>query len=167
MKNLMKAVCLLVVLPCIAFQQAFSQDIYTAVADGNVEMVRQFLEKDPGLLNLKNQDLLSPLNLAAERGQFEVAALLLKMGADPSIGDNENSQPIHLAAISGSIPILDLLLEKGVDIDTRDFNQKFHGISPSIGSSGVQRCKSLVSACIYFGSFAHQQSHDLHIAIYS
>lgn len=123
MKNLMKVVFLFAALLCIVFQQSFSQDIYTAVSDGNVEMVRQSLEKDPGLLNLKNKDLLTPLNLAADRGQFEVAALLLKMGADPSVGDNENSQPIHLAAISGSIPIVDLLLGKGVDIDTRDFNQ--------------------------------------------
>jgi ankyrin repeat protein len=107
---------------CFAFQQAFSQDIYTAVAEGNVELTRQFLEKEPGLLNQKNPDLLTPLNLAAERGQFEVAQLLLKMGADPSIGDNENSQPIHLAAVSGSIPILDLLLKKGVDIETKDIN---------------------------------------------
>jgi ankyrin repeat protein/L-ascorbate metabolism protein UlaG (beta-lactamase superfamily) len=123
MKNLVKARCLVLAMLCIAFQQAYTQDIYTAVVEGNVEMTRQFLEKDPGLLNLKNQDLLTPLNLAAERNQFEVAVLLLKMGADPTIGDNENSQPIHLAAISGSIPILDLLLEKGMGIDTRDINQ--------------------------------------------
>jgi len=45
------------------------------------------------------------------------------MGADPTIGDNENSQPIHLAAVSGSIPILDMLLEKNVDIETKDINQ--------------------------------------------
>jgi ankyrin repeat protein len=123
MKNLIKIACLIVAIFAIAFQQAFSQDIYSAVADGNVEMVRQFLEKDPGLLNLKNPDLLTPLNLAAERGQFAVAVLLLKMGADPTIGDNENSQPIHLAAVSGSIPVLDLLLKKGVDINTKDINQ--------------------------------------------
>jgi ankyrin repeat protein len=122
MKNLIQAMYLLLVLLCITFQQVFSQDIYTAVAEGNVELTRQFLEKDPGLLNLKNQDLLTPLNLAAERGQLEVAAFLLKMGADPTIGDNENSQPIHLAAISGSIPIVDLLLEKGIDINTTDIN---------------------------------------------
>jgi ankyrin repeat protein len=123
MKSFMKPRCLVVALLCFALQQAFSQDIYTAVAEGNVELTRQFLDKEPVLLNQKNPDLLTPLNLAAERGQFEVAALLLKMGADPTIGDNENSQPIHLAAVSGSIPILNLLLEKGVDIETKDINQ--------------------------------------------
>jgi ankyrin repeat protein len=123
MKNLIKICCPLLAIFCFAFQQVFSQDIYTAVAEGNVELTRQFLEKDPGLLNKKNPDLLTPMNLAAERGQLEVAALLLQMGADPTIGDRENSQPIHLAAISGSIPIVDLLLEKGVDVDTRDINQ--------------------------------------------
>jgi cytohesin len=107
---------------CVAFQQVLSQDIYSAVAEGNVELTRQYLEEGPGLLNQRNSDLFTPLNLAAERGQTEVAALLLGMGADPTIGDRENSQPIHLAAISGSVPILDLILGKGIDIDTRDIN---------------------------------------------
>jgi ankyrin repeat protein len=122
MKNLAKILCLILALFSIAFEKAFSQDIFSAVAEGNVELTRSLLEKDPGLLNLRNQDLLTPLNLAAERSQVEVAALLINMGADPAIGDRENSQPIHLASISGSIPILDLLLEKGVDIETKDIN---------------------------------------------
>lgn len=112
----------MMVLFCLALVPVFSQDIYTAVAEGNVELTRHLLEKDPGLINLRNPDMLTPLNLASERGQVEVAALLLKMGADPSIGDRENSQPIHLAAVSGSIPIVDILVEKGVDIDTKDIN---------------------------------------------
>ncbi len=122
MKNSIKMRCLLVALICLAIRPGYSQDIYTAVAEGNVDLTRQLLEKEPGLLNLRNTDLLTPLNLAAERGQSEVAALLLSLGADPTIGDRENSQPVHLAAISGSIPVMDMLLEKGVDIDTKDMN---------------------------------------------
>jgi len=99
------------------------QDIFSAVAEGNVLLCKQLLDKEPGLLNLKNSDLLTPLNLAAERGQTEVAELLLNLGADPTFGDNENSQPIHLAAVNGHIPVVDLLLEDGVDIDARDDNQ--------------------------------------------
>jgi len=122
MKNLFRTLCIVAALICYDFQEAFPQDIYTAVAEGNVELTRQLLENDAGLLNLKNPDLLTPLNLAAERGQAKVAALLLKMGADPDIGDRENSQPIHLAAVSGSITIVDMLLDKGVDINSKDDN---------------------------------------------
>ncbi|MCU0370019.1 MAG: ankyrin repeat domain-containing protein [Bacteroidales bacterium] len=122
MNRSFRNLCLLLALFCLASFPVLSQDIYTAVAEGNVDLTRQFIEKDPGLLNLRNTDLLTPLNLAAERSQVEIAALLLNMGADPTIGDRENSQPVHLAAISGCIPILDMLLKKGVDIDTRDIN---------------------------------------------
>jgi len=106
----------------IAGTSIYSQDIYQAVIDGNTDLVKKFLQQDPDLLNAKNQDAMAPLNLAAENGQLEVAKLLLKKGADPLLGDNENSGPIHLAAISGSIPIIDLLLENGVGINFRDDN---------------------------------------------
>lgn len=112
----------LVIVFMITGMSLFSQDIYQAVRDGNTQLVEKFLDKNPELLNAKNEDGLTPLNLAAEKGQLEVTKLLLKKGADPLIGDNENSVPIHLAAISGSIPIADLLLNNGVDIDTKDDN---------------------------------------------
>lgn len=70
------------------------------------------------MLNAKNQDAITPLNFAAQENQLEAATLLLGMGTDPLIGENENPSPIHLAAISGSIPtIVDLLIDHGVDIN--------------------------------------------------
>ena len=123
MKKLFNSRILLMALLCIGVQQVFSQDIYSAIEEGNLEKVREYLENDPGLINQKNQGLLTPLNLAAEKNQPEIAAFLLEKGADPAIGDRENSLPIHLAAVSGSIPVVDLLLEKGVDVDSRDINQ--------------------------------------------
>ncbi|MEZ5198620.1 MAG: ankyrin repeat domain-containing protein [Bacteroidales bacterium] len=111
-----------IILCAIIGTSVYSQDIYQSVKDGNTEQVQKFLQKDPDLLNAKNQDAMTPLNHAAEGNQLEVAKLLLKMGADPLLGDNENSGPIHLAAISGSIPIIDLLIEHGVDINYKDDN---------------------------------------------
>lgn len=105
------------------FKPAVSQDIFSAVTSGDLASVKEYLEKDPSLLNKKNEGALTPLNLAAEQNKPEVAMLLLDLGADPYIGDNENSQPIHLAAVSGSIPITELLLSHGVDIDSRDINE--------------------------------------------
>jgi ankyrin repeat protein len=100
MKSFIMFSLLAVLISIIGSRESVSQDIYTAVTDGNVQLCKQILEKDPGLINLKNPDQLTPLNLAAEQGQTEIAELLLNMGADPLIGDNENSQPIHLAFAS-------------------------------------------------------------------
>jgi len=99
-----------------------SQDLYQAVSDGDLLLVKQLLEKSPEMLNEKNADALTPLNLACERGQAGIVDFFLKKGADPYLGDNENSMPIHLAAISGSLESIDLLLKHGVDINIQDDN---------------------------------------------
>ena len=99
-----------------------AQDINQAITDGDLVLVKEILTTTPELLNEKNADALTPLNLACERGQAGIVDLLLKQGADPYIGDNENSMPLHLAAVSGSIESIDLLLDFGVDIDLQDEN---------------------------------------------
>jgi ankyrin repeat protein len=122
MRSILKCLYLSLALACIAIAQGQAQDIWASVKTGNLGEVKEFLSKDPALLNQKNTEFLTPLNLAAEQGQTELAAFLLEQGADPLVGDRENSQPIHLAAISGSISIVDMLLAKGVKVDSRDLN---------------------------------------------
>lgn len=123
MRSLLKCFCLPMVLLCIPYAQSQSQDIWTSIKAGDLTEVKEFLSKDPGLLNQKNTEFLTPLNLAAEQNQSDIAAFLLEQGADPLKGDRENSQPIHLAAFSGSIPIAEMLLSQGVKVDSRDINQ--------------------------------------------
>jgi ankyrin repeat protein/L-ascorbate metabolism protein UlaG (beta-lactamase superfamily) len=120
-KNLIAFVSIAAII-CFSFLPSFSQDIFTAVDEGNLEAVKKLLDKDPELLSQRNADLLTPLNLAAGNGQVEMVDFLLQKGADPSIGDRENSQPIHLAALNGHIPVVDILLAKKVDIDSKDDN---------------------------------------------
>ncbi len=121
MKTTMNIIVLVIVL-AITGTSVFSQDIYQAITDGNLELVKKNFQKDPDLLNKKNPDAMTPLNLAAEQDQYMIAKFLLEKGADPLLGDNENSGPIHLAAIVGSFRVLDLLIENGVDIDHQDDN---------------------------------------------
>lgn len=97
-------------------------DIYTAIDSGYVNQVMQLLEQNPGLLNAKNKQAMTPLNLAASRGRVEIVEKLLEMGADASIGDSENSQPIHNAAVSGHNEVIERLLAHGVDINVQDDN---------------------------------------------
>ncbi|MCK5337159.1 MAG: hypothetical protein KAJ50_00055, partial [Bacteroidales bacterium] len=59
----------------------FSQDIYEAVANGDLVMVKEILVENPELLNAKNAGELTPLNLACERGQAGITDFLLKQGA--------------------------------------------------------------------------------------
>ncbi len=97
-------------------------DIYTAIDSGYVEQTVQLLEQNPELLNARNNQAMTPLNLAAYCGQVEIVGKLLEMGADASIGDNENSQPIHNAAVAGHNDVIEQLLAHDVDINVQDNN---------------------------------------------
>ena len=101
-------------------------EIDEAITGGDLAGVRSLLEQNPSLLNEKNANGLTPLNLAAYQGKADIVEVLLDMGADMNIGDNENSQPVHNAAVAGHIPVLELLLARGVNIESKDDN----GVTP-------------------------------------
>jgi ankyrin repeat protein/L-ascorbate metabolism protein UlaG (beta-lactamase superfamily) len=97
-------------------------DIHDAVNNNDLEMIRTLLDGDPSLINERNADGMTPLNLAAFNGNYEIAEELLNRNADIHIGDFDNSQPIHLAAISGNVQIAELLLTRGANINEQDNN---------------------------------------------
>jgi ankyrin repeat protein len=64
---------------------------------------------------------LSPLHLAAMRGQLGAAEALLAGGVDPSLGAAEGTAtPLHVAAGSGHPELVELLLAHGADPEARD-----------------------------------------------
>ena len=85
MKTTLKNIVLIIVYMIIG-TSIYSQDIYQAVKDGNTEQVKNLLLKSPDLLNAKNQDALTPLNLAAQEKQYEVAKFLSGKRCRSSIG---------------------------------------------------------------------------------
>lgn len=105
---------------CCSFSLA--AQIHDAVSDGNLEAVMALLDEDPALINGRNTDGMTPLNLAAINGNYEIVKELLRRNADIHIGDADNSQPIHLAAISGNVQIVELILASGADINEQDNN---------------------------------------------
>lgn len=100
----------------------YSLDIYEAIDSGRVAQVESILGQNPELLNARNAGGMTPLNWAAYRGQSEIVQKLLALGADASIGDNENSQPFHNAAVAAHTDVMELLLASGVDINVTDDN---------------------------------------------
>jgi len=101
-------------------------EIHDAVCDGDLDTVMRLLDGDPSLLELTDDDGMTPLNAATLAGKTDIAAELIRRGADVNTGDIDNSRPLHCAAISGDTMIAELLLTEGVDINVRDDN----GLAP-------------------------------------
>lgn len=101
---------------------AYVDDIFLACALGNVEQVAQMLDADLSLLHKHREPRTgTPLHVAADKGQLEVARLLIKRGAAVNaVTDSGDITPIHDAAFSGRLEMVKFLLAQGADPTARD-----------------------------------------------
>lgn len=58
-----------------------------------------------------------PLVVAIRRGNMDLVALLLEVGASPQLADRMGNSPLLLAVSAGMEPAVKLLLARGVDVD--------------------------------------------------
>jgi RNA polymerase sigma factor (sigma-70 family) len=97
-------------------------DICTACHIGDLERVRELLERDPALANRVSDYVTyylgsgAPLKNAAARGHLEIVKLLLEYGADPNLpeeGIAPHGHALYSAVANGHYEIARLLLERG------------------------------------------------------
>ena len=89
------------------------------VADDTVA-VRLFLESGADV-EAKAKHGRTPLHEAASIGHAAAVKLLLDLGADLKVADNQFGQtPLHMAAFNGHASTVMVLLESGADLETRD-----------------------------------------------
>lgn len=97
-------------------------DIFLACAVGDIQQVTQLLNVDPSLLHKRKDPRIgTPLHVAADKGQLEVARLLIQRGAAVNATtDSGNITPMHDAAFSGQAEMVQFLLTQGADAAARD-----------------------------------------------
>ncbi|UCC13025.1 MAG: ankyrin repeat domain-containing protein [candidate division WOR-3 bacterium] len=120
MKGVTKLIIILALSTTISTISA--AEIHDAARDGDLDLVVRLLDEDPSLLDTTDDDGMTPLNRAALSGRSDIAAELIRRGANINTGDVDNSQPLHCAAISGDTATAALLLSRGVNINVRDDN---------------------------------------------
>ena len=82
-----------------------------AIAENDVESVKKFLDADFGN-KILNEDLRTPLHIAAKYGCLETMEVLIQSGANIQEKDIYKQAPIHFAAKHGSLNCLKCLIEK-------------------------------------------------------
>jgi ankyrin repeat protein len=83
-----------------------------AIARGDLDSVKQFLDRDASLVRGKPDAKLSPLHQAILRRQSKIVVLLLERGADVQAPDSSGRTPLHLAVERADAGIVKELLRR-------------------------------------------------------
>jgi ankyrin repeat protein len=97
-------------------------DIWTAAQIGDLNRVRELIDRDPSLVNRSAEYVTyylgsgAPLRNAAAKGHLEIVTLLLDRGADPNLpeeGIAPKGHALYSAVYNGHYEVAKLLLERG------------------------------------------------------
>mmetsp|Transcript_30266 Transcript_30266/g.46319 ORF Transcript_30266/g.46319 Transcript_30266/m.46319 type:complete len:858 (+) Transcript_30266:185-2758(+) len=66
--------------------------------------------EDASPIDARDKSGCTPLLIAAQYGHADLAAFLIKRGADPNAADSSNDTALHWAAYKGTVPVCGLLL---------------------------------------------------------
>ncbi len=96
-----------------------SLEFTNAITEGDLKGVKKFVEADPKNVNEKSFAW-TPLQMAANKGQVEVAKYLLSKGADINYAHPlSKNTAFHLAAFGGFRDMLTLLAKSGADVNIK------------------------------------------------
>ena len=94
--------------------------IHKAAYKGNLEKVKQIIEKHPTQINVQDSLGKTPLYFASTHGYKEIVEFLLAYGADSELANFYNERPLTKAAEFGHYDIVKILLEHGAKVNCKD-----------------------------------------------
>jgi len=144
------SVMLLLGLNLSILQTAYSQQsetIHKAIVDGDVNKVKELIEADSTLMESKDKNGNTPLNLACLHGftrEPDIAEFLISKGANINTENNNGFTPLHGAssfagdAGGANYDLVQLLVTNGANVNAKDKrgNTPLHA---SIGSVNIAR----------------------------
>ena len=97
--------------------------IFAPTFHGKLDRVKELLDEDPSLVEMRDAKGLTPLHVAASRGQDKVAQLLLDRGADVTGPSTEDQwTPLVFASYRGHLEAVKVLVKNGAGVTPADGN---------------------------------------------
>ncbi|WDG30436.1 ankyrin repeat domain-containing protein [Streptomyces sp. CA-278952] len=104
---------------------ALDHDLLTGARTGDTAGVRTAIEGG-ARVDVRDEELRTPLLLAVHGDHVEAARLLVAAGADPDAQDRREESPWLATGVTGSVAMLHTLLPAGPDLTLRN---RFGGVS--------------------------------------
>jgi ankyrin repeat protein len=123
---MIKISCQLLMFLLFIVSITFGESLHEAIKKDDLKSVKAIIDSIPDIIDIPDDDNMTPLCIAAANGNSNIVTILLDKGANLMIGDADSSQPIHFAALKGHTNIVELLISKGAGIDAKDNN----GVTP-------------------------------------
>jgi ankyrin repeat protein len=121
-------------------------DVAQAAKRGDREAVRALLQQGADV-NMAEGDGMTALHWAAERGDGEMAAMLLYAGASTkAVTRIGQYTPLHLASKSGSAPVVEMLLKGGSDVKAITTNSGATALHFAAAAGSAEAVTSLLNA---------------------
>lgn len=107
--------------------EATALAMHTATSQGHVEMLRRLVARDINI-NIRHEQGRTPLHTALYSPQLmggvgeipplnKAAVVLLELGADPNLRDNDGMTPLQLAIVYNRKEFAEKLLARGAEVD--------------------------------------------------
>jgi len=91
-----------------------AQDIFDAIRNGDLAKVKELVEKEPQMVNARNARQSTPLHVAADVDNVDIAKYLIKKGSDINTANRDRKTPLFYAR---NVGLAKLLVENGADIN--------------------------------------------------
>ena len=122
--KILRCFLVLLIFTCSVFSRPLTEDIHQAAKAGDVQQLKEILQKNPDLINSTDRDKMTPLHHAIDEGKLEAASLLLANGADIDAVNYKQETPLHIAAYEGNAEVVRLLLTHDADIAKREMRDR-------------------------------------------
>jgi hypothetical protein len=136
-----RVICLLLLLPLLAYAQDANEELLEAARKSDVERVKALLAKGANV-NAKSPYGVTPLGFACSRGSVEVVKVLLDNGAEVNVTDTfYRTTPFGMVTM-GKKPnaeIMRLLIEKGAKETDQALNYAITNNHPELAKTALAK----------------------------